>query len=108
MSEGTFRVVELAVRIVIAVAAVYILPVIRKAIQQYITDKRILKAVFSAQEKLWKESGDKRRELAMKIAREALDGLHISISDDQLTSLMDAAVQEMRIKQGDSGKEGEK
>ena len=37
----------------------------------------------------------------MKTARAALDELHISMSDEQLSLLIEAAVQEMHISKGD-------
>ena len=97
MNETTFRLVELAVRLVFGVLAVYVVPVIAGAIKQMLAESAVGKAVLAAQQTLWEKSGEERKEFAMKVAREALDALHISMSDDQLSTLIEAAVRELRM-----------
>lgn len=97
MNETTFRLVELAVRLVFGVLAVYVVPVVAGAIKQMLAESAVGKAVLAAQQTLWEKSGEDRKEFAMKVAREALDALHISMSDDQLSTLIEAAVRELRM-----------
>lgn len=110
MSEVAYQIVEMVVRLAVAVIAAYVLPVVSRAVKQYMAQSEVGKAVMAAQQTMWKASGEERKELAMKLAREALNTLHISMSDDQLSALIEAAVQEMHIDRGDyigaeSGKE---
>ena len=97
MNETTFRLVELAVRLVFGILAVYVVPVVAGAIKQMLAESAVGKAVLAAQQTLWEKSGEERKESAMKVAREALDALHISMSDDQLSTLIEAAVRELRM-----------
>ncbi len=95
MNETTFRVAELVIRVIAAVLAAYVIPVAVRWIKQKMTQSEVGKAVLAAQQILWKQSGEVRKEFAMKAARAALDDLHISISDDQLSALIEAAVLEL-------------
>ncbi len=97
MSDTTFRLIELAVRLVFGVLAVYVVPVVAGAIKQMLAESAVGKAVLAAQQTLWEKSGEERKDFAMKVAREALDALHISMSDDQLSTLIEAAVRELRM-----------
>ncbi len=97
MSDTTFRLIELAVRLVFGVLAVYVVPVVAGAIKQMLAESAVGKAVLAAQQTLWEKSGEERKDFAMKVAREALDALHISMSDDQLSALIEAAVRELRM-----------
>lgn len=101
MSESTFRIVELAVKLLVAVLATYVVPAAARWIRQQLIQTEIGKAVLAAQQTLWEKSGPERKEFAMKAARAALDELHISMSDEQLSLLIEAAVQEMHISKGD-------
>lgn len=95
MNETTFRVAELVIRVIAAVLAAYVIQVAARWIKQKMTQSEVGKAVLAAQQILWKQSGEVRKEFAMKVARAALDDLHISISDDQLSALIEAAVLEL-------------
>ncbi len=97
MSDTTFRLIELAVRLVFGVLAVYVVPVVAGTIKQMLAESAVGKAVLAAQQTLWEKSGEERKDFAMKVAREALDALHISMSDDQLSTLIEAAVRELRM-----------
>ncbi len=97
MSDTTFRLIELAVRLVFGVLAVYVVPVVAGAIKQMLAESAVGKAVLAAQQTLWEKSGEERKDFSMKVAREALDALHISMSDDQLSTLIEAAVRELRM-----------
>lgn len=105
MNETTFRLVELAVRLVFGVLAVYVVPVVAGAIKQMLAESAVGKAVLAAQQTLWEKSGEERKEFAMKVAREALDALHISMSDDQLSTLIEAAVRELRMAEDEGATE---
>ena len=104
MNETTFRVVELAVKLIAAILAAYVVPVATRWIKQKMTQSEVGKAVLAAQQTLWKQSGEVRKEFAMKAARAALNDLHISISDDQLSALIEAAVLELHRGEKDDDK----
>ena len=95
MNESTFRIVELAVKLLAAVLATYVVPVAARWIRQQLIQTEIGKAVLAAQQTLWQKSGKVRKDFAMRVARAALDDLHISMSDDQLSTLIEAAVLEL-------------
>ena len=95
MSESTFRIVELAVKLLVAVLATFVVPAAARWIRQQLIQTEIGKAVLAAQQTLWKQSGEVRKDFAMRVARAALDDLHISMSDDQLSALIEAAVLEL-------------
>lgn len=101
MNESTYRLIELAVRLIAGILALYVIPVVSRAIKQRLAQSEAGKAVLAAQQTLWAKSGTERKEFAMKAARAALDELHISMSDEQLSLLIEAAVQEMHISKGD-------
>lgn len=101
MNESTYRLIELAVRLIAGLLALYVIPVVSRAIKQRLAQSEVGKAVLAAQQTLWAKSGTERKEFAMKAARAALDELHISMSDEQLSLLIEAAVQEMHISKGD-------
>lgn len=95
MNETAFRIVELAVKLLAAVLATYVVPAAARWIRQQLIQTEIGKAVLAAQQTLWEKSGPERKEFAMKAARSALNELHISMSDDQLSTLIEAAVLEL-------------
>ena len=101
MNESTYRLIELAVRLIAGILALYVIPVVSRAIKQRLAQSEVGKDVLAAQQTLWAKSGTERKEFAMKTARAALDELHISMSDEQLSLLIEAAVQEMHISKGD-------
>ena len=100
MNTTMYDLVMLAVQLVFGVLAAYIIPTLAKAVKQSLAETEVGKAVLAAQQTLWKKTGDERKQFAMKIAREALDALHISMSDDQLSALVEAAVYEMKMANG--------
>ena len=95
MNESTFRIVELAAKLLAAVLATYAVPAVARWIRQQMIQTEVGKAVLAAQQTLWKQSGEVRKDFAMRVARAALDDLHISMSDDQLSTLIEAAVLEL-------------
>ena len=101
MNESTYRLIELAVRLIAGILALYVIPVVSRAIKQRLAQSEVGKAVLAAQQTLWQQSGEVRKDFAMRVARAALDDLHISMSDEQLSLLIEAAVQEMHISKGD-------
>lgn len=100
MNDTTFRLVQMAVQLVCGILAVYVVPVLVKMAKQYLTQSEVGKAVLAAQQTLWEKSGEERKTFAMTVAREALNTLHISMSDDQLSTLIEAAVYEMKMENG--------
>ena len=100
MNDTTFRLVQMAVQLVCGILAVYVVPVLVKMAKQYLAQSEVGKAVLAAQQTLWEKSGEERKSFAMTVAREALNALHVNISDDQLSTLIEAAVYEMKMENG--------
>lgn len=87
MSESTFRIVELAVKLLVAVLATYVVPAAARWIRQQLIQTEIGKAVLAAQQTLWKQSGETRKDFAMRVARAALPlmvGCHFLCYFDEL------------------------
>lgn len=64
-------------------------------------DSAVQKAVYAAQQLLWAQDGKSRKKFAVNLATELLEKAGITISEGQLSALVEAAVQEMHIARGD-------
>lgn len=108
MDDSTYRIAELIVRLVVAVVVVYLVPTISRALKNNQTYKIIAESVRAAQQLHWKEDGTVRKSYATAMARELLAKAGIEITDDQLSSLIEAAVNELRIAEGTLYKDKDK
>lgn len=101
MSQTTYQIVELLVRI----GTLFVIAVLIPAAQKWMKDKQIdgavRKAVYAAQQLLWAQDGKTRKRFAVNLATELLEKSGITINAGQLSALVEAAVQEMHIARGD-------
>ena len=101
MSQTTYQIVELLVRI----GTLFVIAVLIPAAQKWMKDKQIdgavRKAVYAAQQLLWAQDGKTRKKFAVNLATELLEKSGITINAGQLSALVEAAVQEMHIARGD-------
>lgn len=107
MNQNTYEIVTLIARLIVAVAVTYLIPQISKNLKDKKIADAVQKAVYAAQQTLWKEDGQERKRFAVKLATQTLEKAHIKITEEQLSSLIEAAVQEMHIAKGDYTKETE-
>lgn len=100
MSDMIFELVKVAVMLVALVAARYIIPWIKDKVgadQLAFVADLAKKAVLYAQQTMWSETGAERKAVVTQILKELLMAKNISISDEQLDILIEAAVKEMKI-----------
>ena len=101
MSQTTYQIVELLVRI----GTLFVIAVLIPAAQKWMKDKQIdgavRKAVYAAQQLLWAKDGKSRKKFAVNLATDLLEKAGITINAGQLSALVEAAVQEMHIARGD-------
>lgn len=100
MNEIVFEVIKLVVMVAALVIARYLIPWLKEKIG---TDKlaQIEKwtryAVEMAQQVHWSETGQDKKAIVTEFLKEILTAKNISISDEQLDVLIEAAVKEMKI-----------
>ena len=101
MSQTTYQIVELLVRI----GTLFVIAVLIPAAQKWMKDKQIdgavRKAVYAAEQLLWAKDGKSRKKFAVNLATDLLEKAGITINAGQLSALVEAAVQEMHIARGD-------
>ncbi|MCM1224073.1 MAG: phage holin [Lachnospiraceae bacterium] len=100
MNEILFEVLKLAVMVTGLVITRYLIPWIKSQIDiqsmQTVTEWTKY-AVLSAQQTLQTDSGEERKAIVTKFLQEFLTAKNISISDEQLDTLIEAAVKEMKM-----------
>ena len=100
MSEIVFEALKLLVMVLALIATRYVIPWIKEQIDaqkmQTISEWAKL-AVLGVQQTLWSASGPERKEVVTKFLKEMLIAKNISISDEQLNILIEAAEKQMRI-----------
>lgn len=103
MNEIVFEVLRLVVLLAVFVVTCYIIPWIRGKIGQDRLDeisKWVNAAVLMAQQVYSAKTGAERKAIVIDILRNILTAKNISISDDQLEILIEAAVKAMKMKEG--------
>lgn len=80
-----------------------VIPWVKTKLQSTETSKIVKDAVYAAQQLFWNQDGAARKEYAVKLATEQLNKLGIKIDEKQLSSLIEAAVQELHVARGDYG-----
>lgn len=100
MNDILFEVLKLVVMVAILVITKYAVPWIKTRID---TEKMSIvadwakKAVLYAQQTMWSDSGEDRKAIVTQFLKELLTAKNISISDEQIDILIEAAVKEMKI-----------
>lgn len=100
MSDMVFELVKVAVMLVALLAARYIIPWIRDrmgADQLELVTSWVRSAVLYAQQTMWAETGAERKAVVTELLKELLTAKNISLTDEQLDILIEAAVKEMKI-----------
>ncbi len=100
MSEIVFEVLKLVVLLAVFVATCYLIPWIRGKIGQDKLDeitKWVNTAVLMVQQVYDARTGAERKAIVVDLLKDILIAKNISISDDQLDMLIEAAVKQMKI-----------
>lgn len=100
MNDILFEALKLLIMVLALVATRYIIPWIKAQIdaqKMETISAWAQKAVLSTQQTLWSTSGAERKEIVTKFLKEMLTAKNISISDEQLDILIEAAVKQMKI-----------
>lgn len=103
MNDMVFELVKVAVMLAALVATRYIIPWIKDKIgadELALVADLAKKAVLYAQQTMWSEPGAERKAVVTQFLKEMLMAKKISISDEQLNVLIEAAVKEMKISEG--------
>lgn len=103
MNEILFELMKLFVMVMVIVVMCYIIPWIRGKIGQDRLDeiaKWVNAAVLMAQQVYSAKTGAERKAIVIDMLRNILTAKNISISDDQLDLLIEAAVKAMKMKEG--------
>lgn len=100
MDDIVFEVLKLVVMVAIVVLTRYVVPWVKERID---TEKMSVvadwakKAVLYAQQTMQSDSGAERKAIVTEFLKEMLAAKNISISDEQIDILIEAAVKEMKI-----------
>lgn len=100
MSEIIFEVVKLVVMLCVMLAARYVIPWVKSRIDAEnlsLIEKWAEKAVLKAQQVMQSDSGADKKETVMQFLQEILAEKNITITDEQLDTLIEAAVKQMKI-----------
>jgi len=100
MSDIIFEVVKLIVMVLAMITARYLIPWIKEVLgadRLAVIEKWTKYAVEMAQQVYWNEDGAQRKEIVTKFLKEILIEKNLSISDEQLEVLIEAAVKEMKM-----------
>lgn len=100
MNEILFEALKLLIMVLTLIATRYLIPWLRAQIdtqKMQTISEWAQKAVLSVQQTLWSTSGAERKEIVTKFLKEMLTAKNISISDEQLDILIEAAVKQMKI-----------
>ena len=103
MNEILFEVLRLVVLLAVFVVTCYLIPWIRGKIGQDRLDeisKWVNAAVLMAQQVYSAKTGAERKAIVIDMLRNILTAKNISISDDQIDVLIEAAVKAMKMKEG--------
>lgn len=100
MNEIIFEIVKLVVMVAALVIARYLVPFVKNKIgasKLELIAQWAKYAVLKAQQVLWSESGEDRKAYVTEFLKKLLIEKNISISDEQLDILIEAAVKQMKI-----------
>lgn len=102
MDEIIFEIVKIIVMVAALLIAHYLVPWIKDKIgadKLAEIEKWTRYAVEKAQQVYWAESGQDRKAYVTEFLKQLLISKNISISDEQLDVLIEAAVKEMKMKE---------
>ena len=96
MSEITLTILELVLTIVTMWVARYFIPYLKNSFVMSI----VKKGVYMAQQIHWAETGAARKEIVIQYVNDILSKLHINITKEELSVLIEAVVKQLRIEEG--------
>ncbi len=102
MNEIIFEVIKVIVMVAALVVARYLVPWLKKNIDAEDLEqmkKWAAYAVKMAQQVHWSKPGEDRKAIVTEFLRKILIAKNISISDEQLNVLIEAAVKEMKMQE---------
>ena len=102
MNEMIFEILKLIVMIAVFIVTCYLIPWIRGKIGQDKLDeitKWVNAAVLMAQQVYFAKTGAERKAIVVDLLKNILIAKNISVSDEQLDILIEAAVKAMRIEE---------
>lgn len=102
MNEMIFEILKLIVMIAVFIVTCYLIPWVRGKIGQDKLDeitRWVNAAVLMAQQVYFAKTGAERKAIVVDLLKNILIAKNISVSDEQLDILIEAAVKAMRIEE---------
>lgn len=102
MNEMIFEILKLIVMIAVFIVTCYLIPWVRGKIGQDKLDeitKWVNAAVLMAQQVYFAKTGAERKAIVVDLLKNILIAKNISVSDEQLDILIEAAVKAMKIEE---------
>lgn len=102
MNDIIFEILKLVVMLAVLVVTRYLIPLVKEKVgndKLEVIAQWARYAVLKAQQVLWTESGADRKAYVTEFLKEMLIAKNISISDEQLDILIEAAVKQMKIEE---------
>ena len=100
MNEIVYEIIKLVVMVAVLVITRYLVPWIKEKIgadKLAVIEKWAKYAVQATQQVYWSKTGEERKAIVTMFLKEILLAKNISISDEQLDILIEAAVKQMKI-----------
>ena len=100
MNEVLFEVLKLIVMVTMLVITRYLIPLVKEKIsvdKLEVVEKWTRYAVLKAQQVLWSKDGAERKVYVTQFLKDMLIAKNISLTDEQLDILIEAAVKQMKI-----------
>lgn len=102
MNEVLFEIIKVVVMVAALVVTRYLIPWMKEKIgteKLAQIEKWVRYAVEMAQQVYWSKPGEDRKAIVTEFLRDTLIAKNISISEDQLDVLIEAAVKEMKMQE---------
>lgn len=102
MNDIIFEALKLLIMVCVAVIARYVIPWLKSRIEQdkmAAIEKMVTQAVLYAQQVLTSKSGAEKKAIVTDLLKEMLTAKNISITDEQLNILIEAAVKQMKMEE---------
>lgn len=102
MNEVLFEIIKVVVMVAALVVTKYLIPWMKEKIgteKLAQIEKWVRYAVEMAQQVYWSKPGEDRKAIVTEFLRDILIAKNISISEDQLDVLIEAAVKEMKMQE---------
>lgn len=104
MDESTFKIIEMAVTLIMAIMSVWIIPKLKELIIQNVSSKNLADAykwakitVLAIQQTMGEEPGETKKAEAMEFLQAVLNESGIDMTEWQIDQLIEAAVKGMKM-----------